>query len=86
MTKQQESAKAILFLQDFAGDVNDSQQTHEFWVPKQFVHNEVANMNGLLTVTMTRWIADSKGYNFDEISASTDVDEPATIDDDDLPF
>ena len=86
LTKQQESAKAILFLQDFAGDVNDSQQTHEFWVPKQFVHNEVANMNGLLTVTMTRWIADSKGYNYDEISASTDVDEPATIDDDDLPF
>lgn len=84
LTNQAKSQKgAILYLPpDFDGDKTDYQQTKPYWVGAQFIHDEVANMSGTYNVTMTRWIAEEKGYNYEEVS-EVSIGES---NDDDLPF
>ena len=84
LTNQAKSQKgAILYLPpDFDGDKADYQQTKQYWVGAQFIHDEIANMSGTYNVTMTRWIAEEKGYNYEEVS-EVSIGES---NDDDLPF
>ena len=84
LTNQAKSQKgAILYLPpDFDGDKTDYQQTKPYWVGAQFIHDEVANMSGTYNVTMTRWIAEEKGYEYEEVSEKS-IGES---NDDDLPF
>ena len=68
---------AILYLpQDFTGNPTDYEETKPYWVPAQYIMEEIRLMSGLCNVKMTRWIADEKNYDYDEIKDGED----------DLPF
>jgi hypothetical protein len=59
---------AILYLpDDFTGDKGNYEQTKDYWVGAQFIGKESQKMmNGLVNVTMTRWVAEQKGYKIED--------------------
>ena len=57
-------------------DKDDYGKTEKYWVGKQFVKTSGDQMNGKTQAVITRWIAEEKGYKFEELKSK----------DDDLPF
>jgi len=59
---------AVLYLPDtFTGDKSNYEQTKNYWVGAQFIGKESQKMmNGLVNVTMTRWVAEQKGYKIED--------------------
>ena len=59
LTKVTESPKAILFLPpDFKGETSNNPATKNYWIPKQYIKNMDAHMNGKYNIVVARWIVE----------------------------